>query len=113
MVSLFTAVETAGGGREACLSAVKAALRTGADVHERGGVQGSTALAYAVGTCADAATLTALVETLVAAGADVRAKDDRGYEPLHVAALNGSAEAAAAAVRALVAAGAEVRAENK
>ena len=48
------------------------------------------------------------MEALVAAGSDVRAKAFRGGEPLHYAAGNTNAEAAAAAVTALVAAGADV-----
>ena len=48
----------------------------------------------------------------MAAGADVRAKDNNGAEPLHHAAGNPTAEAAAAALHALVAAGADVRAKD-
>ena len=45
----------------------------------------------------------------VCAGANVHAVDTYGRQPLHHAALNENAEAAAAAVAALVAAGADVQ----
>ena len=41
----------------------------------------------------------------------MRAKENEGYEPIHQAAFNPDAEAAAAAVAALIAAGVDVRAK--
>ena len=61
----------------------------------------------------DAAAVTAAVEALVAAGADVRAESDLGeFQPLHYAADNHNAQASAAAVQALLAAGADALAED-
>ncbi|EFN50803.1 hypothetical protein CHLNCDRAFT_141835 [Chlorella variabilis] len=70
-----------------------------------------TALHCAACTNPDPAAVRAVIEALVAAGADVHAKDFYGQEPLHWATRNSNAGAAAAAVQALVAAGADVRAK--
>ena len=68
-----------------------------------------TALHWAArNTDPDAAV--AAIQTLVAAGADVEARDLDWRGPLHHAAGNPSAEAAVAIIRALVAAGADVSA---
>ena len=48
----------------------------------------------------------------MAAGGNVRAKDKCGIQPLHHAALNSHAKAAAAALLAILAAGADVRAKD-
>ena len=69
-------------------------------------------LHWAVRKNTDAAAVTAAVQALLEAGADVRAKAGEGLEPLHSVSLNENAEAAAAAVQALVAAGADVRARS-
>ena len=71
---------------------------------------GRSALQWAVYRNPDAAAVTAAVQALVAAGADVRAKDSSGQEPLHLAAVNPCTDAAAAAVQALVDAGADLNA---
>ena len=52
------------------------------------------------------------MRALLAAGADVRAKDNDGREPLHAAAGNQNADAAAAAVQALASAGGDVLAKT-
>ena len=111
--------------RADCIKAIRKLLAAGAPV------AGATAVCYFPIDCrkdsygftplhrcsasnCDAAALTAAVETLVAAGADVRAKDSYGREPLHYAGDVSAevSEAAVAAVKALVAAGADVRARD-
>lgn len=60
-----------------------------------------------------------MIRLLLAAGADVRARNRRGSEPLHDAAVGGrgashsAREAQVDAIRCLVAAGADVNARNK
>ena len=97
--------------RAECLAAVHAALEAGAGLGTWGG-WGRTALHSAARFNTDATALTATVEALVVAGADVRFKDIDGAEPLHAAPHNSNAQAAAAAVRALLAAGVEVLAKT-
>ena len=53
-----------------------------------------------------------MIRVLVAAGANARAKDSNGNQPLYHAAYNQNSEASAAAVAALVAAGGDVRAKD-
>lgn len=59
-----------------------------------------------------AAVAAAAVEALVAAGADVHHRDNRGWSPLHWVAGQASTEAVPAVVQALVAAGADVGAKS-
>ena len=66
----------------------------------------------AAGDNNDAVTVTTALETLLAAGADVRAKNMYGGEPLHDAVKNGSVQAAAAGVLVLLAAGADALAKD-
>ena len=98
--------------RAECVAAIRAALEVGAGVGTWGG-WGRTALHSAARFNTDAAALTAAVEALVVAGADVHFKDIDGAVPLHAAPLNSNAQAAAAAVRALLAAGSDALAKDK
>ena len=97
--------------RAECLAAIREALEAGADINASG-VDDYTPLHEAVQFNHDAAALKAAVEVLLAAGANVRAKDYFGREPLHRAALNSSAEASAAAAEALLEAGADALAKD-
>ena len=54
----------------------------------------------------------AAIQALLAAGSDVLAKDNDGWQPLHDAAFNMDDKAADAAIQALLAAGADVRAKS-
>ena len=55
----------------------------------------------------------AIIQELVSAGSDVRARNNSGAEPLHMAAaFNKNAEAAAAAVHVLISSGADVNAAD-
>ena len=79
----------------------------------RGVPYGWTPLYWAARFNTDAAALTAAVEALVAAGADVNSTDWLGLTPLHMAVcFNPDAAAVTAAVEVLVAAGADVRAKS-
>ena len=94
--------------RDACLAAIHAAPEAGDDVNSRVELSQETPLLLAVRQ--GDATVMAAIEALLAAGADVGAKDSYGSEALHWAA-NNHATAAAAAIEALLAAGANVRAK--
>ena len=87
-------------------------MDAGADVNARESEPGFSPLHSAACSNRDAAAVTAAVQTLVAAGADVRARSTTGLEPLHLAVYNKNAAAASAAVKTLVEAGANVRAKN-
>ena len=98
------------------LGRVQAALQAGCDVNARCGKLALTPLHLAAASgdtsAATVAAVLAALAALLAAGADVRAKDIHGREPLHAAVFNQNAEAAAAAVAALASAGADVRAKD-
>ena len=75
---MFDAVEVP--RRAECLAAIRAALDTGVDLNARRAFGRWTPLHWAAQFNTDAEAVT--VETLVAAGADVRAKNSYEGEPL-------------------------------
>lgn len=83
-------------------------LEAGADPNPVAGTQGQT-WAWLLHAAAAHARDSAVITALVAAGADVHARDRFGYTPLHAAARN----ATAAAVRVLLEAGPDLQARNR
>ena len=104
---------TAGFFTRATAEAVAACLEAGADVHARteyivdwrGRFGGTTPLHFASRYCRDPGTVT----VLLAAGADVRARNRHGVTPLHVAATGCRHPSV---ITELVEAGAEVNARS-
>ena len=71
-------------GRKGDLDGVKAAVENGADIEERGGLWGGTALHYA-----STGGYFSITDYLIQRGAEVNCKDNTGSLPIHYACGEG------------------------